>query len=80
MTSQLHYQAFLAKRAADDLSARKDEQRQNDDPALTQCVIAYVNYRAGGGQGDFDPFKREWYQTQTNGATDGMAGDSTDGA
>jgi hypothetical protein len=31
-----------------------------EDPLVTQAAIAYVNWRAEGGQGDWEPFRRQW--------------------
>ena len=70
-SAPLPFRDFLAQRERAERSARMDKERAAFDPVLTQCVIAYVSYRAAGGLGDFDPFKREWYQTQGKEATDG---------
>lgn len=31
-----------------------------EDPEVTQAAIAYINWRCAGGQGDWEPFKRQW--------------------
>lgn len=31
-----------------------------EDPLITQCAIAYINWRCSGGQGDWEPFRRQW--------------------
>lgn len=71
LADRLHYRDYLAQRERAERSARLDKDRAAFDPVLTQCVIAYCNYRVEGGQGDFEPFKRDWYQSQGKGATDG---------
>jgi len=45
----------------EELAERKRKDAQAEDPVLTQCVIAYCNWRRAGGQGGFDLFKRDWY-------------------
>lgn len=55
---------YLALRHREELAERKKKDEAAFDQVLTQCVIAYVNYRQGGGQGDFEPFKRQWYSEQ----------------
>ena len=31
-----------------------------EDPLVTQAAIAYINWRSEGGQGDWEPFRRQW--------------------
>lgn len=31
-----------------------------EDQLITQCAIAYINWRCNGGQGDWEPFRRQW--------------------
>jgi hypothetical protein len=31
-----------------------------EDPLITQAAIAYINWRVAGGQGDWEPYKRQW--------------------
>jgi hypothetical protein len=34
--------------------------QHTEDPLVTQAAIAYVNWRAEGGQGDWETFRRQW--------------------
>lgn len=31
-----------------------------EDPLVTQAAIAYISWRCAGGQGDWEPFRRQW--------------------
>lgn len=37
-----------------------------EDPLITQCAIAYINWRCNGGQGDWEPFRRKWLADNAN--------------
>lgn len=42
--------------------AAESPQSFKEDPEVTQAAIAYINWRCAGGQGDWEPFKRQWLQ------------------
>lgn len=35
-------------------------EKKPEDPLITQAAIAYINWRSSGGQGDWEPFRRQW--------------------
>lgn len=36
------------------------QEKKTEDPLITQAAIAYINWRSSGGQGDWEPFRRQW--------------------
>jgi hypothetical protein len=52
--------AYLAERERSEVAARKAEQEQKSDPLVEQAVIAYVAHRQGGGDMQWDDFRRQW--------------------
>ena len=53
--------SWLEQLEREDVARRKAEDAKQSDPEMEQCVIAYCNWRADGGQGSFETFKREWF-------------------
>ena len=51
---------YLAERERSEVAARKAEQEQKSDPLVEQAVIAYVAHRQGGGDMQWDDFRRQW--------------------
>lgn len=35
-------------------------EKKKEDPLITQAAIAYINWRSSGGQGEWEPFRRQW--------------------
>lgn len=54
-------QTYAQQKHLEEVAKRKVDHEKKRDPEFEQCVIEYVNWRTNGGQGEFEPFRRQWY-------------------
>lgn len=52
---------YAKERERAEIAARKQKQEESHDPVVEQAVVAFVNYRQGGGEMRWEQFQRQWY-------------------